>query len=386
MIENFYTKLSPQTHLEAFLQAPSLMRPVPDDWSIVVIDVANSTQAVAEGRSRDVNVIGAALIAAFINHAEIFALPHTFGGDGATVLIPPELVEIAIETLTKIRQLAKLEFDLDSYGGVVSLQEVRAAGSDVLIGKLQPCSHYSQAIFCGGGLQYAEQLVKSSTTDAAFELERKHDLSGAFAGLVCPWQPIRNERGLIVNLIVDPSEGSHEDNFAVCYALLQKIESMQGAPNLLNPVNPANLSFTRDRSSFSASVTLKTAGRGKLIRWLQMRLSLVLVRCFECLTTYGVELGRFDFAQAKAYITPDVDYLRYDDLLRLTTVLTPAQIAELRAYLERARERGELNYGMSSSPAAVLTCFVQRDGRHLGLLDGADGGFTRAAGEYKRQL
>ena len=59
--ENFYQELP---SFEDFNQITELshFREIPGDWVIFVADVKGSTQAIEEGRYKDVNTIGAACI------------------------------------------------------------------------------------------------------------------------------------------------------------------------------------------------------------------------------------------------------------------------------------------------------------------------------------
>lgn len=88
--ENFYADLAP---LEQFLDItkPENFRSVPDDWYIVVTDIVESTKAIEQGRYKDVNLLGACSIIAVLNVAQKIEIPFIFGGDGASIVIPPVL-------------------------------------------------------------------------------------------------------------------------------------------------------------------------------------------------------------------------------------------------------------------------------------------------------
>jgi len=60
----------------------------PDDWHVVISDVEGSTRTIAEGRYKEVNMIGAACINAVLNLTTGGEIPYVFGGDGATLLVP----------------------------------------------------------------------------------------------------------------------------------------------------------------------------------------------------------------------------------------------------------------------------------------------------------
>jgi hypothetical protein len=61
---------------------------VPDDWTIVIADIAGSTKAVEEGRYKDVNIVSSCAIAAVLNRVGREKVCYIYGGDGATFLIP----------------------------------------------------------------------------------------------------------------------------------------------------------------------------------------------------------------------------------------------------------------------------------------------------------
>ena len=56
------------------LMDPTLYSPLPDDWTIGVADIVESTKAIAEARYKAVNMAGAAVIAAVTNALEARAL------------------------------------------------------------------------------------------------------------------------------------------------------------------------------------------------------------------------------------------------------------------------------------------------------------------------
>ena len=64
-------------------------RPLPDDWVIGFSDVVGSTQAIAQGRYKAVNMVGAGVIAAVANALGRRPFPFVFGGDGASFAVSP---------------------------------------------------------------------------------------------------------------------------------------------------------------------------------------------------------------------------------------------------------------------------------------------------------
>ena len=86
----FYAALEPFTEF-ADVADPARYVAAPDDWIVVLGDIKGSTEAARAGRYKEVNLVGAACITATLNVTGDLDLPYAFGGDGATVLIPPEV-------------------------------------------------------------------------------------------------------------------------------------------------------------------------------------------------------------------------------------------------------------------------------------------------------
>ena len=74
-------------------------RPLPDDWSVGLSDIVGSTKAIAEGRYKAVNMIGAGVIAAVSNALGGRAFPFVFGGDGASFAVGPQHALAAAKAL-----------------------------------------------------------------------------------------------------------------------------------------------------------------------------------------------------------------------------------------------------------------------------------------------
>ena len=81
------------------LMDPALYSPLPDDWSIGIADIVESTRAIAEARYKAVNMAGASVIAAVTNALEGREFPFVFGGDGASFAVAPGDLDRAREAL-----------------------------------------------------------------------------------------------------------------------------------------------------------------------------------------------------------------------------------------------------------------------------------------------
>lgn len=65
MSDSFYSAIRPVDDFEAFVRPESYTR-LPDDWSLVVADIVDSTGAIEAGEYKAVNTVGVSVIAAMI--------------------------------------------------------------------------------------------------------------------------------------------------------------------------------------------------------------------------------------------------------------------------------------------------------------------------------
>src|ERR1700723_4465395 len=81
--------------------------PLPDDWVVGFADVVGSTKAVADGRYKAVNMVGAGAIAAVANALDRRSFPFVFGGDGASFAVPSSDAAPAAKALQALGGLAR---------------------------------------------------------------------------------------------------------------------------------------------------------------------------------------------------------------------------------------------------------------------------------------
>jgi len=200
--ENFYSQLP---LLDNFLQITDLGNffDVPDDWYIVVTDIRGSTKVIEAGKYKEVNLLGACSIVAVLNVAGETEIPFVFGGDGASLLMGPSLLPGAQKALLATQQLAKREFDMDLRVGFVPVKVVVVANYSVKIAKFKVSENYSQAVFIGGGLTRATELIKDPVVGNIYSIKNNGvSLTADFSGLECRWQDIPSKYGEIVTLLV----------------------------------------------------------------------------------------------------------------------------------------------------------------------------------------
>ena len=82
MADDFYETIPVLDNFADAVRAENYS-PLPDDWVVGFADVFGSTKAVADGRYKAVNMVGAGAIAAVANALGRRPFPFVFGGDGA---------------------------------------------------------------------------------------------------------------------------------------------------------------------------------------------------------------------------------------------------------------------------------------------------------------
>src|SRR3954466_16057825 len=177
------------------LMDPALYSPLPDDWSIGIADIVESTRAIAQARYKAVNMAGAAVIAAVTNALEGREFPFVFGGDGASFAVAPGDLDRAREALAATAAWVRQDLDLAMRVALVPVSAVRAQGFDIRVARFGPSPNLSYAMFSGGGLGWAEVAMKRG--EFALEMASpgtQPDLSG----LSCRFEEIPSVRGLIL--------------------------------------------------------------------------------------------------------------------------------------------------------------------------------------------
>ena len=124
-----------------------------------------------------------------------YDLPFVFGGDGATLLVPPSLIATVRQTLSSSQALAKQEFDLELRAGCIAVSEIRAAGYDIRIAKVRLGKVHEQAMFAGGGIKYAENQIKDLNFAALYAVTPSDNIDANYEGLECRWQDIPSRKG-----------------------------------------------------------------------------------------------------------------------------------------------------------------------------------------------
>lgn len=375
MAFNFYQLIPPMPTIHEITN-PNYYYDVPADWFIALTDVMNSTGAIENGRYKDVNAIAAASIMALLNQAPDHDLPFVFGGDGATVLIPPNLLEGTRMALIATRRLAREQFDLQLRVGVVPVQDVLRDGYRIRVARLWMSENFQQAIFSGGGLEHAEKLLKDPSRAAHYGLPEDPNATADFSGFECRWNEIPSPSEETVSLMV---KATNDDHNALYVDVLQRVEAIYGDSLARHPIRMEYMSVAKNPLQYRTETRIRE-GKSRLGRLIELALKTIGASWFMRFDIGGWE-------RYKAIVSAATDTEKFDDTLRMLLSGRRDQRQRLESFLEAERAAGRLVYGLHAAKNALMTCLIfDRFGRQVHFVDAADGGYALAARAMKAQL
>ena len=358
------------------LMDPALYSPLPDDWSIGVADIVESTRAIAEARYKAVNMAGAAVIAAVTNALDGREFPFVFGGDGASFAVSPDDLERACDALAATAVWVKDDLNLVMRVALVPVAAVRAQGLDVRVARFGPSPNLSYAMFSGGGLGWAEAAMKRG------EFAVQVAPSGTqpdLTGLSCRFEEIPSVRGLILSVLVVPARGA--DPGAFRKVIEDVIALVERSPDAGRPVPPGGppLRWPPAGVEFEA----RAARGGSLFK---RRAAVLAHTLFAYLIMrFGISVGGFVPKTYVQQVVENSDFRKYDDGLRMILDCTGELERALTQRLAQAASAGIASYGLHRQDAAMMTCFTPSALRsdHVHFIDGARGGYASAATALK---
>ncbi|MES2953732.1 MAG: DUF3095 domain-containing protein [Patescibacteria group bacterium] len=383
---NFYHDL-PSLRDFGDVANPGNYVPVPEDWWVVITDVRGSTKAIEAGLYKEVNLVGASSIAALLHVAGNLDIPFVFGGDGATFVLPPSMMNESRRALADAQLKAKEGFGMDLRVGIIAVSEIVAAGHPILVSKFHISKEYHQAMFRGGGLSYAEKLVKGLETEKRYALSMPSVQGEAdLHGLSCRWRDVESRYGETISLIIKAK--SEEGADAALYRdIIAQVETLFGPIEMHHPVALEKLALPFSTAVVEREASVLASHSSTLSKWLfRVQFGLLFLGAV-LLERSGISEPFYDFPQYKRRIISSSDYKKFDDLLRMVIAGTPEKRKALATYLEELRGEGKIFYGMHVSNRAVMTCLVfEHRGRQVHFIDGADGGYTMASKQLKAQM
>ncbi|WP_027522224.1 DUF3095 domain-containing protein [Bradyrhizobium sp. Ec3.3] len=358
------------------LMDPSLYSPLPDDWTIGVADIVDSTKAIAAQRYKAVNMAGAAVIAAVTNALEGREFPFVFGGDGASFAVAPGDLDRARDALAATATWVRQDLDLKMRVALVPVSAIRSVGLDVRVARFGPSANLSYAMFSGGGLGWAEAAMKRGEFAVA---EAPDGTQPDLSGLSCRFEEIPASRGLILSVLVVPARGADPSAFRkVIEDVLHLVERSPDAGRPVPPQGPP-LKWPPQGLDYEAR-----ARRGGSL--LKRRISVLAYTLFAYLIVrFDIKVGGFVPKTYTRQVVENSDFRKYDDGLRMILDCTPELERDLSDRLAAAAKSGIVRYGLHRQDAAMMTCFTPSALRsdHVHFIDGARGGYASAATALK---
>lgn len=375
--ELFYSRLPVnEIALTDLLMEEHLFYKIPADWHVVITDVKNSTAAVKQGMHETINLVATGSIVAVLNIAykANFTVPFFFGGDGATFIIPASISGKVIRSLQQHSENTKKSFDVDLRVGHVPVKDIYEQQHALNISKLKTGVKFDIPVLLGDGLMYAEQKIKAA--DHLFSSpETDHELD--LSGMQCRWDKIKPPENYfeVISLLVFACNAAKQPQ--VFKKVMSSVDSIYGAPKARTPISIGKLML---------KATLAKLG-------LEMRVRMGGFRPYYLLKNWvRTLLGYFYFKtkKGKGYLHSLVDMS--DTLVidgKINTVIsgTAKQRELLQAALNKLEKTGEILYGLFVSTESVMSCYVRNmDDGHIHFVDGAEGGYTKAAGVIKQKI
>jgi hypothetical protein len=378
--EQFYANLPVYSCFLELIDTSNFV-PAPADWYVAVTDVVDSTTAVETGQYKEVNFVGAMAIIAVLNGTQNPDLPFVFGGDGASLMIPPSLWHETQQALVSSRRLAKEVFGLTLRVGIIPVADLLKHGYQLSVAKYRAADAYCQAGFMGGGLTYATELLKT-TQIYHLEVQPNTPLPN-LSGLECRWQDIYSHSGHVLTLIVmATSQATSPDS--VYGHVLQKVNEIYGEADRYRPVNPSQLRLSLNPKRLWTEAMARSHGMGWVARWgywIRLYLETILGALFMRL---GFRLGGVNWGQYPSAVALATDFQKIDDSLHMVIAGSDRQAKSLLADLDRMEKTGQLRYGSHHSDRVQMTCMIlNRQECHIHFIDGADGGYAMAAKQLK---
>jgi len=376
--DQFYSDLKVnRMPLPELFTRTELFYEVPEDWQVIITDIRNSTAAVLGGLHETVNLVATGSIVTVLNivFKANLTVPFFFGGDGATFIVPPSILNQCRGALSLYRQNTLENFELDLRTGTVPVAEIRAQGERLRISKFSSSGMFTIPVVLGNGLSYAEKLIKGEDyhPGEVESVNEELDLSG----MQCRWDKIPPPENTyeIVTLLAISAKGA--DQAKAFQKVMRQIDRIYGTPEKRQPISLPKLKLTTTFNKFGAEQRIST-GHVNLLRTAEMWLKAVF-GYFYFKTEGGKKYLRSMIEMA--------DTLVIDGKINTVISGTEAQRLQLQEALTGLETEGEIIYGLYVSRESVMSCYVRNmEDDHIHFVDGSEGGYTKAAGLMKLKL
>ena len=352
---------------------------VPDSWSVIVTDVQNSTIAVEAGKQKQVNIAATGSIVACLNISRVYniEIPFFFGGDGATILVPDQLLNECLQALNVHRERCFTSFEFLLRVGYRNVADVKKNGAILNISKYRRNKFHIIPLIQGNGLQLAETEIKlSNSQDMGIEELNADNLD--LSGMECKWDlippPVTGNE--VLTLIINAVDVDQQ--WAIYSEILEQLNAVYGSDKKRNPLAVDRLKVTSSLSQLRNEVRMKYATSR-----LRNFLSSLMRALFGKAYLKNTQKGR-NYLNELVQLT---EFLLMDGSINTVITGAPSQREQMLAILDKMEDEGNILYGYYISTASVLSCYVTTlDDYHVHFVDGENGGYTRASKVLKQKL
>ena len=370
--DNFYKNLQELKNFQD-ISKNSSFKDIPKDWYIIASDVKNSTQAIKDGKYKEVNILGALTIIAILNLKKEIELPFIFGGDGATIMIPPSLLDDAKQSLLAVQKIAQISYNLELRIGIIPVDEIYKHKKEICVSKFKISHNYSQAMIRGGGRELCDELLKDSDSYHIKD-SIQDDFEVNIEGLECRWENILSPKDETISILIRAKEESYYED------ILKNLETILGTKQHRNPVNQKNTILSFDSNILEKEISIYT--QNKVMKFL-LTLKLKFIN-FIGNVLMNFKIG--DWATYKKRVVTATDTEKFDDMLRMVISSSFEQTKKLENYLEKEYQAKNLTYGLHKSDSSLITCLIfERHGKHIHFVDSSNGGYAMAASNLKEK-
>lgn len=376
--EMFYSRLPVnQISLSELLMEEHLFYKVPDSWHVLITDVKKSTQAVASGKHETVNLVATGSIVAVLNIAykANLSVPFFFGGDGATFILPPLILDDVLKALLIHQQNTEKNFQIELRVGQVPVKKIYEKENKLQISKLKASQLFSIPILLGDGLTYAEKIIKGDNYVPDFISGNEDDLD--LSGMQCRWDKIKPPENYdeVVSLLVIANHGINQAT--VFKSVIDKLDEIYGEPEKRKPITVSRLKLKATLNKIGTEMRAKLGGYN--IFYLVKNLFTTMLGTLYFRTkkgqTYLHQLVEFS------------DTLVLDGKINTVISGTRQQREALQSELDKMEKEDKISYGLHVSNESVMSCYVRNMNEdHIHFVDGSEGGYTKAAGVLKKKI
>lgn len=370
-IDTFYQKLPIYHSQKDWFQTENFVD-FDAQWYVIISDVVSSTKAIERGRYKDVNMAGALSIIALLNETTSHELPFVFGGDGATILVPKSLYDVARRVLAGCAYVVKKNFDLELRVGIMSLSKLYATGETLSVLKYQTSPAFVQAIFQGTAIHTFDAGLKSGH----FRCIEPKDEAINLNGLECRWTDILAPKDKTLSLMIE----MRPEYKNLYLELLSKIEHILGDQQARNALTENNLNTSKNVLTLQTELKAKSqspfAAFGLLLGNI---IGTILMK-------YKLHMFHTDWGRYKNDVIHSTDAEKFDGKLQMVITADQVDIIALERLLDIWYGDGKIFYGIHQSTHALLTCLVyERNGAQVHFVDSANGGYAMASKMLKTQ-